>query len=216
METSDEGGTDAGDPAGALNMSAFAKHEASRRSHYVTDELYRELVADFTEWQADDRTVGDPVERDLFRSAIEREARLLDQWRFEEWIELYAPECIYWVPATPDGGDPRREVAVMFDDRRRLEDRIYRLRTGYAWSQAPPSRTSRMVSNVEVFRCERNDQRMVRSNFAISEFWDGEIRQLAGWAGHRFRKCDGAWLISAKQVNLLNCDQCIRNPSIVL
>jgi 3-phenylpropionate/cinnamic acid dioxygenase small subunit len=197
-------------------MSAFAKHESSRHSYYVTDDFYRELVADFTEWQADEHAIGDPAVRDLFRRLIEREARVLDQLRFEEWIELYAPECIYWVPATPEGGDPRREVAMMFDDRRRLEDRIYRLRTGYAWSQAPPSRTSRIVSNVEVFRCERNDQHMVRSNFAISEFWDGEIRQLAGWAGHRFRKFGGAWLISAKQVNLLNCDQCIRNPSIVL
>jgi benzoate/toluate 1,2-dioxygenase beta subunit len=57
---------------------------------------------------------------------------------------------------------------------------------------------------------------MVRSNFAINEFWDGDTRILAGWAGHRFRKSDGMWEISAKQVNLLNCDQCIRNPSIVL
>ena len=57
---------------------------------------------------------------------------------------------------------------------------------------------------------------MVRSNFLISEFWDGEIRALAGWTGHRFRKTDAAWLISAKQVNLIDCDQCIRNPSIIL
>ena len=56
----------------------------------------------------------------------------------------------------------------------------------------------------------------VRSNFIISEFWDNEIRTLSGWAGYRFRKLDGQWKISAKQVNLLNCDQCIRNPSIIL
>lgn len=197
-------------------MSAFAKHEASRRSHYVTDQLYRELLSDFAEWQTDDRAIADAIERDRFRNLLEREARILDQLRFEEWLDLFAPECIYWVPATPEGGDPRREVAVMFDDRRRLEDRIYRLRTGYAWSQAPSSRTSRIVSNVEVFRCDREDQRMVRSNFSISEFWDGEIRMLAGWTGHRLRNIDGVWLISAKQINLLNCDQCIRNPSIVL
>jgi len=73
-----------------------------------------------------------------------------------------------------------------------------------------------MVSNVEVFGCGRDDQRMVRSNFSISEFWDGEIRVLAGWAAHRLRKNEGVWKISAKQVNLLNCDQCIRNPSIIL
>lgn len=197
-------------------MSAFAKHETSRHSHYVTDAFYGALVADFADWQTDERAIGDAGERDRFRGLIEREARLLDQLRFEEWIELFTPDCIYWVPSTPEGGDPRREISVMFDDRRRLEDRIYRLRTGYAWSQAPSSRTSRIVANVEVFGCGRDDQRMVRSNFAISEFWDGEIRALAGWAGHRFSRVDGAWLISAKQVNLLNCDQCIRNPSIIL
>jgi benzoate/toluate 1,2-dioxygenase beta subunit len=57
---------------------------------------------------------------------------------------------------------------------------------------------------------------MVRSNFIISEFWDNEIRTLSGWTGHRFRKLNGQWKISAKQVNLLDCDQCIRNPSIIL
>ncbi len=197
-------------------MSAFAKHEASRRSYYVSDAVYRKLIADFTDWQTDERLIADPTERDLFRGMIEREAAILDQLRYEEWLDLFAPECLYWAPATPGGGDPRREVAVMFDERRRLEDRIYRLRTGYAWSQAPSSRTSRIVSNVEVFACARADQRMVRSNFAISEFWDGEIRMLAGWSGHRFRHIDGRWLVSAKQINLLNCDQCIPNPSIVL
>ncbi|MGC2644096.1 MAG: aromatic-ring-hydroxylating dioxygenase subunit beta, partial [Pseudolabrys sp.] len=118
--------------------------------------------------------------------------------------------------STPDGGDPRSEIAVMFDDRRRLEDRVFRLRTGYAWSQAPSSRTSRLICNVEVFNGQIPDQRMVRSNFSISEFWDNEIRALAGWTGHRFRKIGSVWKISAKQVNLLNCDQCIRNPSIIL
>jgi 3-phenylpropionate/cinnamic acid dioxygenase small subunit len=152
----------------------------------------------------------------LFRRLIEREARMLDSLLFEDWIDLFMPECVYWVPSTPERGDPRREIAVMFDDRRRLEDRIYRLRTGYAWSQAPSSRTSRLVSNVEAFACTRADQRMVRANFLISEFWDGEVRMLAGWSGHRFRKVEDAWLISAKQINLLNCDQPIRNPSIIL
>ena len=197
-------------------MSTVSKHKASRHSYYVTDEVYRELIADFADWVAEERQVEDAAERDQFRRLIEREARILDQRRFEAWIDLYTAECLYWVPSTPGGGDPRREIAVMFDDRRRLEDRIFRLRTGVAWSQTPPSRTTRMVSNVEVFRCAREDQRMVRSNFLISELLPGEIRTLTGWSGHRFRKVDGAWLISAKQVNLLNCDQCIRNPSIIL
>jgi len=120
------------------------------------------------------------------------------------------------VPATPNAGDPRREVAVMFDDRRRLEERVFRLRTGFAWSQAPASRTVRLITNVEVFATDRDDVRMVRSNFLIHEFWGDETRFLSGWAGHRFAQADGRWEIAAKQVNLIECDQCIRNPSIIL
>lgn len=191
-------------------------HDPSRHSYYVDDALYRELIADFEVVRSDDPTVQDLAERDLFRGLLEREARLLDRLQFREWLQLYTDECLYWVPGTPNGGDPRREIAVMFDDRRRLEDRVFRLTTGFAWSQAPSSRTVRMISNVEVFASENPDQRLVRSNFLIHEFWDDETRALPGWAGHRFRRIDGAWRISAKQVNLLECDQCIRNPSIIL
>ena len=190
--------------------------DPSRTSHYVTDALYRALIANFTDWQRDDLAVTDPAERDRFRVLLEREARLLDQLRYEDWLALFAPECIYWVPATPNAGDPRREVAVMFDDRRRLEDRIYRLRTGFAWSQAPASRTVRLITNVEVFTAGLDTTRMVRANFLISEFWGDETRLLSGWSGYRLVQRDGRWDIEAKQVNLLECDQSIRNPSIIL
>jgi benzoate/toluate 1,2-dioxygenase beta subunit len=72
------------------------------------------------------------------------------------------------------------------------------------------------VSNIEVFSTGRPDTRMVRSNFLISEFWDEEIRSLAGWYGHQAVKHEGHWLIAVKQINLLECDQSIRNLSIVL
>jgi benzoate/toluate 1,2-dioxygenase beta subunit len=147
---------------------------------------------------------------------VEKEARLLDQLRFDEWLAMYAPECIYWVPGTPQAGDPRREIAISFDDRRRMEDRIYRLRTGYAWSQAPKSRTVRMISNVEVFATAESNVCMVRSNFLISEFRVDGTRFLSGWCGHRFMRTDDRWDIEVRQVNLIDCDQNLRNPSIVL
>ncbi|HJX19944.1 MAG TPA: aromatic-ring-hydroxylating dioxygenase subunit beta [Steroidobacteraceae bacterium] len=188
----------------------------SRSSYYVDDALYRELIANFSDWQDDERAITDAATRDEFRRLLEREARLLDQLRYDDWLALYAPECIYWVPSTPNAGDPRREISVMFDDRRRLEDRIYRFRTGYAWSQAPASRTVRLVTNVEVFATARDDSRMVRSNFLINEFWGDETRVLTGWAGHRLVRDGEGWKIQAKQVNLIDCDQSIRNPSIIL
>jgi 3-phenylpropionate/cinnamic acid dioxygenase small subunit len=188
----------------------------TKPADYVTDALYRELIANFSGWQDDARAVADPVARETFRMLLEREARLLDQLNYENWLALYTAQCVYWVPSTPNAGDPRREIAVMFDDRRRLEDRIYRLRTGFAWSQAPASRTVRLITNVEVFATTREDVRMLRSNFLISEFWGDETRILTGWAGHRVVRDGGAWKIQAKQVNLLECDQSIRNPSIIL
>ncbi len=190
--------------------------DPSRSSYYITDALYRELIEHFSDWQDDTRTVTDVAIRDEFRRLLEREARFLDQLRYDDWLAMYTAECVYWVPSTPDAGDPRREIAIMFDDRRRLEDRIYRMRTGFAWSQAPASRTVRLISNVEVFSTARDDARMLRSNFLISEFWGDETRQLTGWAGHRVLRSGGSWKIQAKQVNLIECDQSIRNPSIIL
>ena len=57
---------------------------------------------------------------------------------------------------------------------------------------------------------------MVRSNFLISEFRVDGTRYLSGWCGHRFVERDGRWLIAVRQVNLIDCDQNLRNPSIVL
>lgn len=197
-------------------MDADLAKDPSRSSYYVDGEFYQRLIANFTGWQDDAKAIGDHVERDHFRALIEKEARLLDQHRYEDWLKMFTPECVYWAPGRPEGGDPRTEIAVIFDDRRRLEDRIFRLRTGYAWSQAPRSRTVRLVTNVEPFTTESGDRRMVRANFLISEFWDDEVRLLTGWCGYNMQRAGGNWLIQAKQINLINCDQCIRNPSIIL
>jgi len=185
-------------------------------SHYVTDAFYDDLVRDFSDWQEDDRTVGDVNLREACRAFLEREARLLDNHQYSDWLALFVDECLYWVPATPHGGDPRREVAVCLDDRRRMEDRVYRLNTGAAWSQIPASRTVRMVSNVEPFQSGADGVLMVRSHFMINEFRAGEGRSLAGWCGHRLRQLDDGFEILVKQVNLLECDQNLRNPSIII
>ena len=134
--------------------------------------------------------------------------------RFQDWDHDRHGICD---PVERDGFRLLLErEARFFDDRRRLEDRVFRLRSEFAWSQAPASRTVRMISNVEVFEYGEMDRRMLRSNFIINEFWDNEIRQLVGWCGYDMQNIDGRWLIRAKQINLINCDRCIRNPSIIL
>lgn len=179
---------------------------------YVDQAFYDELVHAFASWP--DAALTDAETHQRCRMLLEREARLLDQGRFEDWLAMYSAQCIYWIPATP-GGDPRREVAVAFDDRRRLEDRVYRLRTGHAWSQAPASRTVRLVSNVEVFPW-KEERLLVRSNFLTTDFRTGETRFWSGWCGHRLRLREGRYEIEVRQVNLIDCDQNLRNPSIIL
>src|SRR5438067_9953786 len=183
---------------------------------YVDDQFYADLVKNFTDWQRVDLEVAELQVREQCRMLLEREARLLDQGRFKEWLELYAERCVVWVPGAEQAGDPRREVTVFFDDRRRLEDRIYRLGTGKAWSQVPASRTVRLVSNVEAFRTQERTVLMVRSNFLISELRAGQTRSRAGWCGPRLRRRQVGWEIEAKQLNLIDRDQPLRNPSILL
>jgi benzoate/toluate 1,2-dioxygenase beta subunit len=190
-------------------------HDPSRTSHYVTDAYYADLVAAFADWQRDENIVRDESVCTAARALLEREARLLDRHAYRDWLGLFAPECVYWLPGRPDGGDPRREVAVAFFDRRRLEDHVYRLSTGVAWSQIPRSRTVHFVSNIEVFRAGPDAHLMVRSNLMLSEFRAGDSRTLAGWCAHRLARQGDGWKILVKQVNLLECDQNLRNPSLI-
>ena len=192
------------------------KSDPSLSSYYVGNDFYQALVDDFSDWQTEDREVTDLTLRDSLCQFLNREARLLEQNRLDDWLALYAPECVYWVPATPNGGDPRREIAVSFDDRRRLEDRLFRLKNDYAWSQRPVSRTARLVSNVTVFSTGDPAVFMVRSTFFTTEFQAGDKRLYTGGYGHRIRDLRDRWSIEVKQVNLIDCDQNLRNPSIVL
>ena len=147
-------------------------------SRYINDVYYQKLVNNFSNWQRIDLEIRDLIFRDSCRRFLAREARFLDLVQLEEWLKLYASECVYWVPGSAGGGDPRKEVAISFDDRRRLEDRIFRLATGAAWSQWPASRTVRVISNVEVYATDEVQVFMVRSNFQTTEFQAERVNPL--------------------------------------
>ena len=74
----------------------------------------------------------------------------------------------------------------------------------------------RAVSNVELFATASADIVMARSNFLVAELLDGDLRHWAGWSGHRLQAIADGYSILAKQVNLIDCDRNIRNPSLTL
>ena len=113
-------------------------------------------------WSTWDPGLSRDVEGFLFRDAA-----LLDAGRFDEWLELFALECQYLIPATdrPEG-DPLHEMFLVNDDRFLLEERIMGLTKGTTWAESPRSLTHRMIGNV---RAARDDDGSVlaEANFLV-------------------------------------------------
>jgi 3-phenylpropionate/cinnamic acid dioxygenase small subunit len=190
------------------------EHDPSRVSAYVGMEFYGALAEHVAELDEPAAPVA-PEVRAAAEALLFREARLLDEGRLEDWLELFVPECLYWMPMTPGGGDPTSEVTLAFDDRRRLEDRVAWLRSAYIWSQIPRSRTRRMISNVEVSEALKGGELLVRSNFVLYDVRPGYSATFPGWTAHRLHAGDDGWRIAVKQVNLLDSDQAHANLSII-
>lgn len=82
-----------------------------------------------------------------------REGRCLDQRQWDEWLDLYREDAVFWVPAWRDEDepttDPQREVSLIYHDRREgLAERVLRLRSGQSLTTMPLPRTTHFVSNV--------------------------------------------------------------------
>jgi 3-phenylpropionate/cinnamic acid dioxygenase small subunit len=134
-----------------------------------------------------------------------REARLLDEGKFDDWLALFMPEAWYWVPSEPDQADPAETVSLIYDDRRLLETRVRRLASPRMYSQEPRSRTSRIVANVTSEEADSNAC-TVRSKFMMIEYRREQQRLFGGTALHRLMQANGRIMIVWKRVNLVNCD----------
>src|SRR5687768_12305736 len=170
------GNTRRGEPQAPAQAAGAGEREDTG---YVDDALYARLSAAAATLHeragpATSQELAPEVARFLFW-----EARLLDMGRHREWLKLLTPDCIYWVPSTREPGDPRRQCGINFDDRRRLTDRITLIETGALHAQTPPSRTCRMIGNVECWQGGAGLE--VRSNTTIWEYRAGRMTTYAGW-----------------------------------
>jgi len=157
---------------------------------------------------------------------INVEALLLDDRRFEEWLDLFSDDVHYWMPtrtvryereihkehSLPD------EVAHFDETKRGLEERVTRIRSGMAWAEDPPSRTRHLFTNVMVSPGDQADAYEVRTNFLL---YRGRLQRdvdiFVGVREDLFRRTPEAehgWLIASRKVTLDQTTLLAKNMSI--
>lgn len=157
---------------------------------------------------------------DALRVEIEqflyREARLLDTRRFDDWLDLWTPDGMYWVPHLPDQTSPRDHISLFWEDATMREVRVRRLTNPRNWSQQPPTRTARIVGNVMIDGTDREGRLIVHSVLAITE-WRNGLRQLAGLVTHKLESQPaGGWKIYLKRVDLVDSMDTFANLEVFL
>jgi benzoate/toluate 1,2-dioxygenase beta subunit len=137
-----------------------------------------------------------------------REARLLDDRQWDEWLQLYAEDVSYWMPAWDDDDqlteDPQSEISLIYyPSRGGLEDRVFRIKTERSGASTPEPRTSHNVSNIEVL-AERGNEVDVRYNFHTLCHRYKVTDQFFGTSFVTLRKAGEGLLISHKKIVLKN------------
>jgi 3-phenylpropionate/cinnamic acid dioxygenase small subunit len=147
------------------------------------------------------------VDRAPFEQFLIHEARLLDERRFREWMELFTDDGTYWVPAVPDQEGPLDQASLFYDDRELMKTRVERLEHPRIHVQTPPSRTAHLIGNTLVEQAdEAKGEFVVASTVIMVEYRDEAQRVFAGRQRHRLRRDDAGLRIVQKRVDLINCD----------
>ena len=152
-----------------------------------------------------------------------REARLLDERRFDDWLALLTDDIRYWMAGRSNRYprhskaiailDPGRyvdddmpgddDLAVLDEDKQSLVARVRRLDSGMAWAEDPPSRTRHLISNIEPEPVESPDVLRVYSNFLVYRS-RGETEQdfYVGARNDLLHRIDGDWKIAERKITL--------------
>jgi len=144
------------------------------------------------------------------------EARLLDERRLAQWLALWTPEGMYWIPRTLDQASPYDHISIAWEDAMLREVRATRLAHARNWSQQPPTRTSRLVGNVMIDGHTATGELVVHAAFALTEWRTAEVQQqLAGACTYKLRRgARGGWNLHMKRVDLVNCEAMLPNLEV--
>ena len=151
--------------------------------------------------------------RDELIELIYREARLIDEKRFDEWYELFTEDAFYWVPLTPGQPDGVNHTSLAYEDKLLLKLRIERLKSPRAYSQQPESRCLHVLQRPDAESMDAAKAEYVtRTAYIYTETRGDDQQVYACTALHTIVVVGDALRIRLKRVNLLNCDAAL--PSI--
>jgi len=137
---------------------------------------------------------------------IFHEARLLDERRWQEWLDLWTDDGMYWIPQEHGQTSPYDHISLCWENKILREMRIRTLTNERNWAQQPVTHSSRVIGNVMIDGTDSEGYLVVRSAFHLTESRKDETRYVAGSYIHKLASTDGGWRIRLKQVNLVNCD----------
>ena len=157
-----------------------------------------------------------PTNDDLL-AFIRHEARLIDEHRFEEWLDLFTEDAIYWMPLEWGQTDAKLHASLMHEDKLLLKVRVERLKGNRTFSQKPKSRCHHVlqVSTVDA-RDDAAGHYQLYTPFHYVETRLDEQTLYAGWARHTLVR-DGAKLrIKLKRVDLVNPEAAFGNIQLFM
>lgn len=148
---------------------------------------------------------------DLLRrveALLYEEAAALDEQRWEDWLEVFLPDCEYWMPAWDAEHeltqDPTQEISLIYySDRSGLEDRVWRIKSGMSSASTPLPRTSHIVSNVRLLG-EDGDGHIVKATWQANTFRNEQVVSFFGTYEYRLAEVDGALRVRKKKIVLMN------------
>ena len=154
---------------------------------------------------------GDGIDAGLEREVaalIAREAMLLDRRRWDEWIDLYTEDAVYWVPAWANEEetttDPETQLNLIYlKNRGRLEDRVFRIESRQSWASLPLDRTVHVIGNVLVESAE-GDAVEATANCIVHVYGKKGAATRGSRYDFAFRRIDGALRIARKKITFID------------
>ena len=132
-----------------------------------------------------------------------RQADLLDRKMWQEWIDLFTPDGIYWMPPEPSHKTWEGMPAIFAEDKNLMTVRMNRVLHPDAWSQRPLWGTNHVVSNVMIEKESKKDV-LVRSRFHMMELRRDDVRHFAGSYFHKLKKTKNGYAIALQRVDMTN------------